>query len=182
MQWSWSLWCRCSWTPCAVSSWEAYCRTEDCTAWNVLDSAIPRQSVPFAPFQVGILFPSSFILLVFVCCLQAPSPASFYFYLILFSLSALPPIFLNINKFSSVTRVSIPNGMSFLRNKMGLIVSYLVSFAFIFQACILFVCWTLLLQFSTPRPCTFFLHPSHVPSVLCSVSCELRTLQFVPRS
>ena len=136
MQRSYSLRCRCFVTPGAVSSCKAIVEQEICTVWNVLGSPfkqfkalIPRGSVTMLHFRSVYCF-SSPLFCLFIRCLQpsSPGPLLFYFYF------CCLPFYLSL--FSVKARVSISNGMLFLRNKSVRWAVYPASFASLLQACI----------------------------------------------
>ena len=120
--------CRCFVTPGAVSSCEANCRPEDCTAWTKLSSSLQQiastmidQSAPFD--QVGILFP--FLYFTSVCLLLATFffwVSLFYFFFFLFRCLPSPNLYSTLANYPSPVsghgRVSIPNRMPFLSNKI----------------------------------------------------------------
>lgn len=155
-----SLRCRCFVTPGAVASCKANCTTGDLhrmeRARFVIQTVQSIDSTRIghnAPFQVGILFLFSFILFVHLLLQpSSPGPLLFYFY----SRS-------NLSLSSVKARVSISNGMLFLRNKSVRWAVYPVSFASRFQACIshlglIFYClklYAITRIFSSPGSCTY---------------------------
>ena len=127
MERSCRLRCRCLVTPRAVSSCNANCRPEDCTAWTKLGSSLKQIDSTMighsASFQVCIRFPS----LLFYLCLSVAGklllgPVIFIFRHFSVCLSPLDLFSSTLTNYPSPVlwhgRASIPNRMSFLSNKI----------------------------------------------------------------